>query len=166
MVKYITNKFIMGALLAAVFVAGILILKSNPADTPAKTVVQSINSSQLAGMLNNKNFTLINVHVPYEGEIAKTDAFIAYGEINENSPGLPKDKSAQIVVYCKTGRMSRIAVNKLVSLGYRSIYDLTGGMDAWRSAGYTLARSGAASSIFVAVNAVILNRAEGELVEI
>jgi rhodanese-related sulfurtransferase len=86
-------------------------------------------------MLKQKDFALINVHMPYEGEIDKTDLFIPYNTIAVSKQKLPSDKNAKLVVYCRTGRMSKIAVQKLVSLCYRNIYDLAGGMEAWQADG-------------------------------
>lgn len=119
-----------------------LIAKQRVTDTPGAVTIRTIDSRQLADMLKGKDFTLINVHIPYSGEIAGTDAFIAYDSISEKSPGLPRDKSAKIILYCKTGRMSRIAAEKLVSSGYRYVYDLSGGMDAWQVDGYPILRNG------------------------
>ena len=89
-------------------------------------------------MLQAKDFSLINVHVPYEGEIANTDAKIVYNEIDQHLDQLPADKSAPIVLYCRSGRMSTIAAQQLVKLGYTHIFNLDGGMIAWEQAGYTL----------------------------
>ena len=96
-------------------------------------------------MLSNKNpaspaggFTFINVHAPYEGEIEKTDAFIAYDKIIENSNLLPKDKNAPIILYCKTGRMSAEALETVKKLGYTNVKHLAGGMDNWEKAGGNL----------------------------
>ena len=95
-----------------------------------------IASPELAVMLTKKDFVFVNVHIPYEGEIEKTDVFVPYNEIEKNLDKLPKDKAAKIVLYCMSGRMSAIAADTLSSLGYTNLLDLTGGMVAWRDAGY------------------------------
>ena len=80
--------------------------------------------------------TLINVHVPYEGELAGTDAFIAFDQIARQRNRLPHDKAAAIAVYCMSGRMSDVAARTLRDLGYTDIMELRGGMIAWRRAGF------------------------------
>ena len=49
------------------------------------------------------NFLFINTHIPYEGEIANTDNFIPFNEIEIYFPALPKDKNSEIVVYGMSG---------------------------------------------------------------
>ncbi len=98
----------------------------------------SVSAKQLAKMLKNKDFTFINVHVPYEGEIAGTDTFVPYDQIVANSASLPEDKNAPIILYCKSGRMSAEALPVLKKLGYTNVRHLTGGMDAWQKSGGTL----------------------------
>jgi len=73
--------------------------------TPA---FETITSAQLAERLNHKDFVFVNVHIPYEGEIEQTDAFVPFDDIGENLDLLPDDKSAEIVLYCRSGRMSEI----------------------------------------------------------
>ena len=97
-----------------------------------------ITSDELREMLKNKDFYLVNVHTPYEGEIEKTDAFISYDEIDKNLDKLPKDKNAKIVVYCRSGRMSAEASQKLTELGYTNVYNQILGMHDWQSKGYPL----------------------------
>ncbi len=122
----------------------------NATDTPLKPLATvrstavgtagytSITPAQLNTMLAQKDFTFVNVHIPYEGEIASTDAFIPYNEIDQKLDRLPADKSARIVLYCRSGRMSAIAAGTLTRLGYTSVWDLDGGMVAWENAGYKL----------------------------
>lgn len=105
---------------------------------PAPAAVAGITSSQLKEALKRKHFFLVNVHVPYEGEIERTDAFIAYDKIPENLRRLPKDKNAEIVVYCRTGRMSALAARELRDRGYKRVFELKGGMNDWARSGYPI----------------------------
>lgn len=98
-----------------------------------------ITAKQLKEMLASKDFTLVNVHIPYDGEIAQTDLFIPYNEIAGQLGKLP-DKSARIVVYCRSGPMSTSAAQTLAAAGYANVMELYGGMSAWEAAGYELLR--------------------------
>lgn len=104
-------------------------------ETPAYT---DIEPAQLAEMFKNKDFLLINTHVPYEGEIEQTDLFLDYEKAAELVSELPADKNAKIVVYCRSDRMSRIAADVWAQAGYTNLYNLDGGFVAWEEAGYEL----------------------------
>jgi len=99
-----------------------------------------ISVAELQTMLANKDFTFINVHIPFEGDIANTDLSIPYNEIEQNLQTLPADKDAKIVLYCRSGRMSSIAPETLVGLGYTNVWNLDGGMIAWEQAELPLER--------------------------
>lgn len=110
----------------------------DPDTTAVEAKYQAITAETLHTWLEAKDFLLINVHVPYEGDLPNTDANIAYTNLVGLVNALDKDLGKKAVLYCLTGPMSTKAVNDLVQLGYYNIYDLTGGMNAWKAAGFTL----------------------------
>jgi rhodanese-related sulfurtransferase len=97
-----------------------------------------VDAAGLAALLEDKDFTMVNVHIPYVGEIAGTDLFVPYDEIDSRLDKLPADKGAKLVVYCRSGGMSALAARDLVSLGYTDVWNLAGGMVAWRQVGHPL----------------------------
>jgi rhodanese-related sulfurtransferase len=110
------------------------------ASSPASTAsaYTDISPSELATLLESKDFVLINTHVPYEGEIEQTDLFLPYDQAAALVDQLPADKAAKIVVYCRSDRMSRIAADAWAAAGYTNLYNLEGGFEAWEQAGYPL----------------------------
>jgi rhodanese-related sulfurtransferase len=126
-------------LLITILVAG---CQSKP--VPGETVTVSGGSYQNASvadlqtMLKNKDFMFVNVHIPFAGNIPGTDSSIPYDEIGQNLSQPPSNKNAKIVLYCRSGRMSEIAAEQLVSLGYTNVWNVEGGMVDWEQAGLEL----------------------------
>lgn len=112
--------------------------KSARTASPQTTGHYVLTTDELFDMLKSKDFLLVNVHVPYEGELPQTDLFIPYTEIDQHLDRLPADRSARIVLYCKTDRMSGIAAARLAELGYTNVWDVKGGMIEWKQKGYTI----------------------------
>lgn len=94
-----------------------------------------ISPSELLKMSKQKDYQLVNVHIPYAGEIEGTGIFIPFDEIETNLDKLPEDKNAKLVIYCRSGGMSALATAELIELGYTNVYDLQGGMNSWVKAG-------------------------------
>ena len=136
MKKYIV--FLMALALAA--------CQNNPAEVAGQKVsvnggtYGNITVNELNVMLKDKDFVFVNVHIPFEGNIANSDLSLPYDQIAEPQylSQLPADKSARIVLYCRSGRMSQIAAEELVKLGYTNVWNLAGGMVEWEGAGYQL----------------------------
>jgi rhodanese-related sulfurtransferase len=101
---------------------------------------RNITAAELKSMLKDKDFLLVNVHIPLGTSIPGTDLFIPYDKItvSENVLQLPAEKDSKIVLYCRSGRMSEIAAEELVNLGYPNVWNVSDGMVGWEQAGYPL----------------------------
>jgi len=82
--------------------------------------------------LENEKVFVLDVHTPEQTHLTGTDAFIPYDQLEQNKGRLPADKSTPILVYCRSGSMSRIASEQLVEMGYEKVLDLVGGVQAYR----------------------------------
>jgi rhodanese-related sulfurtransferase len=111
-----------------------------PQPSAAPDGYRDLSPAELSARLSQKDFFFVNVHVPYDGEIAGTDAFIPYDQTEQRLGEYPADRNAPLVIYCRSGYMSAIAARELARLGYSEVYNLAGGMAAWKVAGYPLER--------------------------
>lgn len=104
---------------------------------------KNISFAEFSQWLEEKDFLLINVHVPYQGEIPGTDQLLPYYLVEAQKDRLPAAKDTKIVVYCLTGPMGHTAARSLVRLGYTRIYHYAGGMLDWvRNGRQLIDRSG------------------------
>ena len=97
-----------------------------------------VNVQELQAMLEDKDFVMINVHIPWQGNIPQTDLHLAFDQIEANQAQLPAERDIQILVYCLTSGMAKTAVQSLVDLGYTNVWMLEGGTIAWEEAGLSL----------------------------
>jgi rhodanese-related sulfurtransferase len=125
-------------LLTIVIIIGLTGCSDDPGAQKETNRYLNVSVDQFAEMLDNKNFMLINTHIPYEGEIPGTDLLIPFNEIEQNQTKLPEDRTTRIVVYCKAGPMGDIAAGKLVQMGYTHVIHFKDGMNGWEKAGKSL----------------------------
>lgn len=110
-----------------------------PPNQATAGVYQTLTIDTFADILTTDpdDYTILNVHIPYAGEIEGTDANVAYNDIEALMAALP-DKNAPIILYCRSGNMSEQASHALLELGYTQVWDVPGGMNAWRESGREL----------------------------
>jgi rhodanese-related sulfurtransferase len=94
---------------------------------------ERIDATALEHRMAAEDVYLVNVHVPYEGEIPGTDAFIPYAEVVDRLGELPDDGS--LVIYCRSGNMSSQTAQEMVDAGFTDFVELEGGYQAWEAAG-------------------------------
>lgn len=95
---------------------------------------KSLSSAELETMLTQKDFKLIDVHIPEQRHIPETDYFIPYNEIDKITSVLA-DKNEPVVLYCRSGNMSKTVAQELINQGYTNVTDLTNGLNEWIAQG-------------------------------
>jgi adenylyltransferase/sulfurtransferase len=77
------------------------------------------------------DLVLLDVREPNEWEIARLEGakLVPVNSVTERASEL--STADEIVVYCKGGVRSARAVNALRQLGFRKLWNLKGGIDAW-----------------------------------
>lgn len=125
-------------ILPVVALVGFLILdRNNPKlknglDNMVESKLISLQSQDFDQLVESKEVFLLDVHTPEQKHIPTTDAFIPYDKIGENLDKLPEDKNQPILVYCRSGSMSKLVGEELIKMGYSQVYDLVGGIEAYR----------------------------------
>lgn len=94
-----------------------------------------IKPDDLKSMLLDKDFLLINVSFRCDGYIPGTDREIPFNLIDRYCDTIPPPEDAKVILYCNRGYMSRVAARKLMTLGYREVYVLEGGLEHWELEG-------------------------------
>jgi rhodanese-related sulfurtransferase len=88
-------------------------------------------------ILSSKFFSLVDVRTPGEYAAGHIDSAI---NIDYYSPGFREqvdrlNKNGAYLVYCQTGVRSAAAADIMAGLGFKDIYNMTGGFSAWEAAG-------------------------------
>ncbi len=78
-----------------------------------------------------KDFLLIDIREGWEREQYNIGGMhIPMGELFSQTSELPSDK--EVVLYCEKGIRSVIAIQRLETSGFQNLYNLAGGMKAWK----------------------------------
>lgn len=96
-----------------------------------------LNPAQFEEMLKkDATVQLVDVRTPEEfaaGHIAGARLINIYdADFNARIGGL--DKTKPVLVYCAAGSRSASAATTMTKMGFTRVFDLAGGMGAWRSA--------------------------------
>lgn len=130
--------------LAVLSLIGGLNLTSCQNKENSKSFVGKVTANEFEQKLNeSKNAQLIDVRTPgeyAEGHLQNANNIDYRGsDFDEQVEKL--DKSKPVFVYCLSGGRSGNATEKMKSMGFKEIYDLKGGINAWKNADKPLAPS-------------------------
>ncbi|MBB2773447.1 rhodanese-like domain-containing protein [Mycolicibacterium monacense] len=127
---------VLGAVAGA---CAVLALSACGTDTPTEvSAARLVDPAEFAAAVAEPDRLTINVHVPFEGDIAGTDLSIPFDRIADQADRLPSDRSTALAIYCRSGPMSTTAAESLRDLGYTHVVELRGGMRAWQADGRPL----------------------------
>jgi len=101
----------------------------------AQHTIKSVTPNTLSAIINNNNIQLLDVRTPNEfksGHI-KGAVNINYYDQNFSTQVLKINKNRPVYVYCRSGVRSRYSSEILKKLGFKSIYNLKGGVLNWSS---------------------------------
>lgn len=96
-----------------------------------------VSPMQATLLLNREDALMIDVRETAEwasGHIPNA-RHIALGQLDKQLSEIEKYKTRPLIVSCQTGNRSSTACGKLKKLGFEKVFNLAGGVAAWREAG-------------------------------
>ena len=100
-------------------------------DMTDKAAYQKISAEEAYGMMASQEVVVVDVRTreEYDGGHIENAVLVPNESIgSEMTEALP-DKEATLLVYCRSGRRSKDSAQKLLKLGYQSVYDFGGVID-------------------------------------
>lgn len=64
---------------------------------------------------------------------------IPHNSIHTEKSSLPQDKTAPVVLYCRSGRRAGLAASELKGMGYENLFLMQGDMPGWTEKGFNVA---------------------------
>jgi hydroxyacylglutathione hydrolase len=98
----------------------------------------TLSAQQLKSKLKTGEVTLLDVREPSEWKEGCVEGAekIFFGDLAEQAGSLSKEKP--IAVTCSVGNRSSIGASILKQKGFKEVYNVLGGMNAWENLGYPL----------------------------
>ena len=93
---------------------------------------EQISGAQAKALMDSKSgYIILDVREQYEYDEGHIPGaiLIPYGEIADRAEKELPDKNQLILVYCRSGRRSKIAAEELVKLGYTNVKEFGGIID-------------------------------------
>ena len=93
---------------------------------------RTVSGKQAQELFKNGTAVIVDVRsrAEYDERHVKGTILLPLGEIETRAQSALPDKNSVIILYCRSGRRSKSAANMLLTLGYKSVYDM-GGIGNW-----------------------------------
>ena len=96
-----------------------------------KAAYHKISTEEAYEMMASQEVVVVDVRTreEYDGGHIENAVLVPNESIDSEMPEALPDKEATLLVYCRSGRRSKDAAQKLLKLGYQSVYDFGGIID-------------------------------------
>jgi rhodanese-related sulfurtransferase len=137
------KKIIIIALVLILLIGGVAVASWNPSSNSLNSNEASafihLSSKQFNNAIKSGKYTLLDIRTKAEfdaGHLAGAKE-IDYYQTQVFSDYLDSlDKTKKYLIYCHTGRRSGLALVIFKQKGFKEVYDLAGGHNAWIAAGF------------------------------
>ena len=105
--------------------------KDKSEDTTDKAAYHKISVEEAYEMMASQEVVVVDVRTREEHESGHIEnaVLVPNESIGSEMPEALPDKEATLLIYCRSGRRSKEAAQKLLSLGYQNVYDFGGVID-------------------------------------
>ena len=105
--------------------------KKDTEDMTDKAAYQKISAEEAYEMMASQEVVVVDVRTQeeYDGGHIENAVLVPNESIGSEMPETLPDKEATLLIYCRSGRRSKDAAQKLLKLGYQSVYDFGGVID-------------------------------------
>ena len=115
-------------------------VRCGPQDGSAPKGIMNIDYSQAARLIkSNPQTVILDVRTPVEftGDLGHISGarLIPLRAISDSLNSLSEYRETDVIIACRSGRRSAIAAGELVRAGFKKVYNLSGGMIAWKAGG-------------------------------
>lgn len=110
---------------------------SNTTEQVSTSIAKNINTAEFQEMMKSKEAVVLDVRTPEEvaaGAIEGSTPLDFYGA-NFKQSLEAMDKNKLVLVYCAVGGRSGNAMKMMQKMGFKEVYNLSGGIRAWKSEG-------------------------------
>lgn len=107
------------------------------------TGMKDIGPQQTTLLSNSREAVLLDVRetAEYQGGRLPRATHLPLSQLSSRIGELAKFQGRPVVVYCHRGSRSQMAGMTLKKAGHREIYNLAGGIEAWKAAGLPVEKS-------------------------
>ena len=100
-------------------------------DTPGKAEYHKISGEEAYEMMASQEIVVVDVRTrgEYDAGHIENAVLVPNESIGSEMPEALPDKEATLLIYCRSGRRSKDAAQKLLALGYQNVYDFGGVID-------------------------------------
>jgi rhodanese-related sulfurtransferase len=106
-------------------------------------ITKNVSAAEFQSLIKSKtNAIILDVRTPNEvaqGSIKNAQKIDFYDK-NFKAELDKLDKSKPVLIYCRSGRRSGIAMSTMRELGFSEVYNLQGGIIEWSEAGMTIVK--------------------------